>query len=129
MTTVNKAPATLVIKTVIVQAGSGGTAYNEQDSSASSVVVLAATSYMRLTNGAGGQTATLPAVSSVPNGTPIEVRDCGYGAENNPHTVIPAGSDRISDQTANDSSIAIDQNGGSIRLRAVTSNSTWERVS
>lgn len=91
------------------------------------VIVDALTDVLRLTAALGGQIATLPLVATVTDGHAIDIRDAGYGALLAPHAIVPTGSDKISDQTRDDGSLAIDQNGGSMRLRAIHATSTWER--
>lgn len=104
-----------------------GWTYSEQSSALASVTVLESTVYLRLVD--VGQTATLPLVADVPDGWMIDIKDCGYAAtESVPHTIVPSGSDFIADVSADDGSLLIDFIGGSMRLRAIHSISTWERV-
>ncbi len=115
----------LVLGPVLAQ--STGVTYSEQSSDDAEVIVDAATVYLRLTAG-GIQLIWLPLVSDVPDGWVMDIKDCGYNAEALPKSVTPSVDDLIADVTADDGSISIDQNGGSIRLRAVRAISTWERV-
>ena len=115
--------ANLATKTYV---DSRGAPYSAQTSAANVVTVLAATTYVRLT-GTQGQTADFPSLATMTDGATIAVRDVGGNAGTNEHTLLAFGSDSFFDNAGAVSSLVINDNGGSMVLRAVLTVG-WERI-